>query len=84
MIHDSNNKPVIYESPDKGHTVYARVSGETHRTKISESQEAKTLRQNVQDSQLWYDIRRAAETNPVLKDMLEQVCVYYRLTEKSI
>lgn len=37
------------------------------------------LRKSVLDSQLWHMIRKTAANDPILKDMLNQVELYYRL-----
>ena len=67
----------IYESPDGGHTVYRRRSGSVEREMIREG----PLRRLQQRSQLWRDIFRAAESDPVLQDMLNQVEIYHRLKD---
>jgi hypothetical protein len=37
------------------------------------------LQKAVQASQMWHDIRIKANSDPVLKDMLDQVVIYYRM-----
>jgi hypothetical protein len=37
------------------------------------------LRESMQRNQLWHMIRKTAANDPILKDMLDQVEVYYRL-----
>jgi hypothetical protein len=67
----------IYESPDGGGTIYRRTMGSVDRELIREG----PLRKLQQRSQLWRDIFQAAESDPVLKDMLDQVEVYYTLKD---
>jgi len=67
----------IYESPDGGDTVYRRRSGSVDREMIREG----SLRKLQQRSQLWRDIFLAAESDPVLKDMLDRIEIYHRLKD---
>jgi hypothetical protein len=67
----------IYESPDGGGTIYRRTMGSLDRELIREG----PLRKLQQRSQLWRDIFQAAESDPVLKDMLDRVEVYYTLKD---
>lgn len=65
----------IYESPDGGDTLYRRASGTNQRELVREG----PLRQKMLRSQLWREIFEAAETDPVLKDMLDRVEIYHTL-----
>ena len=67
----------IYESPDGGDTVYRRRSGSVDREMIREG----PLRRLQQRSQLWRDIFQAAESDLVLKDMLDRIEIYHRLKD---
>ena len=67
----------IYESPDGGDTVYRRRAGSNQRELVQEV----PLRKKMIRSQLWRDIFDAAETDPVLQDMLDRVEVYHRLKD---
>lgn len=71
----------IYESPDGGDTVYRRPFGGAviERELYSMSKEKRALHEELKEDKLWGQIRRAAKTDPVLKDMLDQVIVYHRL-----
>ena len=71
----------IFESPDKGETVYAREEGSSERTLVSESDKVKSLHDQILESQLWGNIHRAAKTNPSLQAALDRVKVTYYLTE---
>ncbi len=67
---------VIYESPDGGKTVYSRKSGETQRemVKWDPDRTARLLKFTK-----WNGIMDLAETEPALRDALEQVEVLYEL-----
>jgi hypothetical protein len=68
-------KPWIYESTDRGDTLYRRRPGSNQRELVREG----PLREKMLRSQLWREIFEAAETDPVLKDMIDKVEVYHRL-----
>jgi hypothetical protein len=65
----------IYESPDHGDTLYRRRRGSNQRELVREG----PLRQRMLRSQLWRDIFQAAETDPVLREMIDKIEVYHRL-----
>ena len=73
----------IYESPDGGETVYAREFGETERHLVGYSHKAQSTRDRIQADQLWYDIRRTAQTHEGLQEELERVIIYYQLLKES-
>lgn len=78
---DSQDK-FIYESPNGGKTVYKRKPGSGVRQLTDDSM----LRNNdiiaeLKEEDEWGHIRRAAKTNPVLQDMLNQLREYYYLTK---
>lgn len=66
----------IFESPDKGKTIYSREFGE-HRT-WTESREAK-FREEI----LWKDILEAAEHSATLQDAVDRVKVLYYLSKEN-
>ena len=70
----------IFESPDKGETVYVRDEASSSRVLLSESVKRKSLHDDIKESQLWGNIRRAAPTNPALQEALDRVKVTYYLT----
>jgi hypothetical protein len=70
----------IFESPDKGETVYVRDVGSSERVIHSESEKRKSLHDDIKESQLWGNIHRAAKTNPALQEALDRVKVTYYLT----
>lgn len=67
----------IYESPDGGDTIYRRKSGESRREMIREG----SLKKIQRRSQLWRDIFQAAESDPILQDMLDRVEIYHSLKD---
>lgn len=70
----------VYESPDSGDTVYRRRAGTNHREVVKEG----PMRQRMLRSQLWRDIFQAAETDPELTHMLEQVQIYHALKNTTL
>ena len=67
----------IYESPDGGDTVYRHRFGSADREMIREG----PLRRLQQRSQLWRNILKAAESDPILQDMLDRVEIYNSLKD---
>ena len=70
----------IFESPDKGETIYIRKEGSVERVLYSESKKKRALHEELKESQLWGNIHRAAKTNPTLQEAIERVKVTYYLT----
>ncbi len=73
----------VFESPDGGHTVYRRHVGKMDRELVSIDQPAQDKINRLLQDKLWGEIRRAAEVDPALQEMLEQVQVYYELKHNS-
>ncbi len=71
----------IYESPDGGDTVYRRMIGAApdQRELHARSQKAIDTEKKLNHHKLWGRIHHDAESDPVLKDMLERIEVYYQL-----
>ena len=76
--------PDIYESPDGGKTVYIREFGSSTRVMMPGSIEdkLKSLAKSNEERQ-WRDILNAAESNPVLAEMLDQVKILYLLSKED-
>lgn len=71
--------PVIYESPDRGMSVYSRKIGETDKILIYESKEFKAGRRWVK----FKEIINLADEEPSLNDLLEKAEVLYELLKKE-
>lgn len=71
----------MYESPDKGHTVYRRLIGQspTERELYSISQEKRNLDHRLEREMKWNRIVHAGDHDPVLREMLDQIEIYYHL-----
>jgi len=76
----SDSTVYVYESPDRGDTLYRRRAGTNQRELVQEG----PLRKKVLRSQLWRDIFEAAETDPELKYMIEQVEIYHALKNTTL
>ena len=70
----------VYESPDRGDTLYRRRAGTNQRELVREG----PLRKKVLRSQLWRDIFEAAETDPELQRLIEQVEIYHALKNTTL
>jgi hypothetical protein len=73
----------VFESPDGGHTVYRRHIGKLDRELVSRDEFAQDKIDIIREDKLWGGIRRAAKTDPALKEMLDQVKVYYELKHNA-
>lgn len=73
----------VFESPDGGHTIYARDPGSTERYLYSQSNEKKALIEQLRESKLWGEIHRAAKTNPTLQKALDQCIIIYNLSKDN-
>jgi hypothetical protein len=71
----------IYESSDKGETIYRRKVGETSRELYYVSNEVSDKLSAIKEDKLWGEIRRAAKSNKVLQDALERVILIHQLSK---
>jgi hypothetical protein len=71
----------IYESPDGGDTVYRRRMGDAQSELHSISDKKRDLLDVLKKNKLWGDIHRAAQSDPVLQEMLDRIEVYHRLKD---
>ena len=76
----TDNSVYVYESADSGDTVYRRRAGTNQREIVQEG----PLRRKMLRSQLWRSIFLAAETDPELTHMLEQVEIYHALKNTTL
>ena len=68
----------IYEND--GQKIYAREVGSTQRQVIGETMDR--VYQQRQQDHLWRLIREAADTNSMLRDVLDRAVMIYELTKK--
>jgi len=73
----------IYESPDGGDTVYAREAGSSNRVMIGQNTRAKSLIEKIQEDKLWGEIRRMAEDDPGMAELLDRAKIYYQLKKNT-
>ena len=75
----------IFESPDKGESVYERDIGTVERTLIKDTRGGygRSLHEAMMEDKLWGEIRNLARTNPTLQDALERAIVVYRLVKTN-
>lgn len=76
LIH---NAKYIYESPDNGDTVYARLEGSTERKLIGISVKKQKDLDYLKQTEIWLDVLKEAENNPSLSAAVEQVMILYKL-----
>ena len=70
----------IFESPDGGKTVYKRLPGTSQRELYSDmTSDGEKLHEQLQEAQMWGEIRRMARRDAGLQDLLERAIVYYNL-----
>lgn len=69
----------IYESPDGGHTVYRRHPGKLDRELVSVDKETQDRINQQKEDKVWGEIRRCAESDTALKEMLDAIIIYYNL-----
>ena len=83
MIVQNITEAVIYESPDGGKTVYVREPGSPVQSRklAWESEDARSLREDIEESKLWGNIRRAAKTNPTIQRALDEAILLYNLSK---
>jgi hypothetical protein len=73
----------IFESPDGGHTVYRRHPGKLDREIVTIDSYAQDKLDTLKQDKIWGNIRRAAKSDPALKEMLDQIKVYYELKHNA-
>ena len=74
---------IIYESPDKGGTIYGRYEGTNDRWVVGYSQDKRDTLDQLKEDKLWGEIRRAAKNNPLLQEALDRVKIIYELSRKD-
>lgn len=81
MIVNKITQYSIFESPDGGETVYARLPGRSDQIKISESNRVRRLKQDMTETELWHNIRQTAKTNAALQEAMDRVILLYHLSK---
>ncbi len=83
MSDSSPQDKFIYESPDKGNTIYARPFGAdlAQRKKIYENPEMLEEKAFFERWHMYRDILEVSKDNEVLAKLLEQVEILYRLAK---
>jgi len=76
-----SDQKYVYESPDKGGTIYRRKFGEIDREQYRVSDEVSEQLAEIREDNLWGEIRRAAKSNKVLQDALERVILIHQLSK---
>lgn len=77
------NAQYVYESPDKGETIYAREVGTSERILIGYTYNPQENKYHSAEDQLWYEIRAAAMEDTELQNALEKCKVLYYLKKKD-
>ena len=75
-------KPKIYESPDKGETIYSREFGSLDRELYSETDKARAFREIMVEAIMWQEIHRLVKINPAMKDAVDKVITIYHLIKE--
>ena len=83
MIVSKITEYTVFESPDGGETVYARIPGSSERVKVNESNRVQELKQDMAENQLWQEIRKAAKTNTTLQEEMNRVILLYHLSKNN-
>ena len=83
MSDSSPQDKFIYESPDKGNTIYARPFGAdlAQRKKVYENPEMLEEKAFFERWHMYRDILEVSKDNEVLAKLLEQVEILYRLAK---
>jgi len=81
------NSSMIFESPDKGLTIYARQAGSTERFRISSNGNlgigTTPPSMNINQYNEWSDILDTAEKNPAVKAALDRLKATYYLSKEN-
>ena len=72
---------VIYESPDGGHTVYARNTRSNTRTLHSQSSKLTQELAELEKQKRWQEILATRDNNPEINRLCEQIEIVYELSK---
>jgi hypothetical protein len=87
IIQDAGKMAKVFESPDKGKTLYAREVGSINRQEVRHDYDPRTpdgrpLHNHIMENKLWGEIHRSAKTNPALHEALEHAKIIYYLSKE--
>ena len=84
-IKATENKNLIYESPDGGNMIYVRESGSSERKLVVDTRtvDGLPLYEQIMEDKLWKAIRREAKINVALADILNQAKMLYAIIKKE-
>jgi hypothetical protein len=68
--------PKIYESPDKGATIYEREAGSSARIIVEENS---SIIEELRELKMWGQIRQLAKTNPAMREYTDRCIELYHL-----
>lgn len=76
----------IYESPDRGKTVYAREIGSTEKKLVGYNlpQRRDPVQYDIIETQLWQDIVLAGKTNSALQKTLDRAMLIYQTVKDDV
>lgn len=83
MIVNKITEYTIFESPDGGETIYARMPGMTDRIKITESDHIREVKKTNDELRLWQEIFREAKSNIALREAMDRVILLYHLSKDN-
>jgi len=83
MIVSKITEYTIFESPDGGETIYARLPGQTDRILIKESDHVQQVRHDTEEIQLWEAIRQESKKNTTLREAMNRVILLYHLAKET-
>lgn len=72
------NVTYIYERV--GNDIYAREEGKVERKLIGKNYDPNSITDQLHDLQLWFRIRKEAETNPALQKALQNAILIYKVS----
>ena len=77
--------PKIFESPDKGDTIYEREFGSADRVLVKDTRggHGKSLHEAMMENKMWGEIQSLGRTNPTMRDELDRVIALYHLLKEA-
>lgn len=81
MIVSKITQATIYQDAAGGEAIYIRENGSEQQLLDPGSPGAYDLREQLLENKLWGNIRRAAKTNPTIKQALDEAIMLYNLSK---